>query len=192
MGETITTSLSISKVLYDQAEILAQRLEISQNDLIELALEIFINNHKNPILPDELNKTDQTSPEPTPAIAGGKSPVLVNQGDIYWVLSEAVNGEESGIRHPHVVIQDNVFNHSRIKTVVACALTSNIKRASLPGNVLLDVGEANLIRQSVVEVSKVSTIDKMYLGDYIGALSVQRINQILAGMRFLQLSFFAR
>ncbi|HEY3342655.1 MAG TPA: type II toxin-antitoxin system PemK/MazF family toxin [Anaerolineae bacterium] len=122
----------------------------------------------------------------------GAERLVINQGDIYWVQLEDTSGLEPGIRHPYVVIQDNVFNHSRINTVVACALTSNLKRANSPGNVLLEAGEANLTRQSVVEVSKVSTVDKTQLGEYIGSLSELRINQILAGMRFLQLSFFAR
>jgi mRNA interferase MazF len=99
---------------------------------------------------------------------------------------------EAGIRHPFVVIQDNVFNHSRIDTVVVCALTSNMKRAHLPGNVLLEIGEANLPKQSAAEVSKASTIQKTQLGEYIGSLNARRIEQILDGMRFLQLSFFAR
>ena len=111
--------------------------------------------------------------------------MVINQGDIYWVQLE------SDIPHPHVVLQDNVFNHSRIATVVVCELTSNMKRVNMPGNVLLEVGEANLPRQSVVEVSKVSSIEKTQLGDYIGSLTERRINQILAGMRFLQTSFFA-
>lgn len=116
---------------------------------------------------------------------------MVNQGDIYWVQLEDTDTLEPRIRHPHVVIQDNVLNHSRLSTVVVCALTSNLTRASLPGNVLLEIGEAHLPRHSVVEVSKVSTIDKTQLGDFIGSLSEQRISQILAGMRFVQRSFFA-
>jgi mRNA interferase MazF len=54
------------------------------------------------------------------------------------------------------------------------------------------VGEANLPKQSVVEVSKVSTVEKTQLGEYIGSLTEQRTYQILAGMRFLQRSFFTR
>ena len=105
----------------------------------------------------------------------------VNQGDIYWVTLE-----EPGYPHPHVVVQENVINHSRIQTVVVCALTSNLKRAKAPGNVLLEAGEANLARQSVVVVSQVSTINKTQLGEYVGSLGLQRVHQILAGMRFLQ------
>lgn len=83
-------------------------------------------------------------------------------------------------------MQPDVFNQSRIETVIVCALTTNLKRAKLPGNVLLEAGEANLPRQSVVVVSQVSTVPKTQLGEYIGSLSGQRIQQILAGMQFLQ------
>jgi mRNA interferase MazF len=91
-----------------------------------------------------------------------------------------------------VVVQDDVFNHSRITTVIVCALTSNLHRANEPGNVLLDVGEGNLPEQSVVVVSQISSVDKARLGDRIGALSSERVEQILAGLRFQQASFFAR
>lgn len=115
---------------------------------------------------------------------------VINQGDVFWVRLDDLEGEEAGIPHPYVVVQDNLFNHSRIHTVVICALTSNIKRASLPGNVVLEAGEANLPKPSVVEVSKVSSVDKTQLGQYIGTLNEERVNQILAGMRFLQRSYF--
>ncbi len=117
---------------------------------------------------------------------------VINQGDVFWVTLDNMNGEEAGIPHPYVVIQDNLFNHSRIHTVVICALTSKIKRASMPGNVTLEVGEANLLKSSVVEVSKLSSVDKAQLGDYIGTLNEERVNQILAGIRFLQRSFFQK
>lgn len=107
---------------------------------------------------------------------------VIHQGDIYWVSLE-----ETSYTHPYVVIQDNVINHSRVNTVVICALSTNMKRAKAPGNVLLEAGEANLPRQSVVVVSQVSSVSKTQLGDYIGSLSQERIHQILSGMRFLQL-----
>ena len=69
--------------------------------------------------------------------------MTINQGDIYWVQLEDPGSTESAIPHPYVVIQDNALNHSQSPTVVACALTSNIKRVNLPGNVLLEAGEAN-------------------------------------------------
>ena len=115
-----------------------------------------------------------------------RRPTRINQGDVYWVLLSDAAGAEAGPVHPHVVVQDDLFNRSRIETVVVCALTTNAKRAKAPGNVLLEAGEANLPKQSVVVVSQVSTVGKAQLGEYIGSLSQQRINQILAGMRFLQ------
>ena len=111
---------------------------------------------------------------------------IINQGDVYWLMNE----EEASIPHPYVVVQEDVFNHSRVKTVVVCALTSNMKRASMAGNVALEVGEANLPKPSVVEVSKISSVDKTELSEYIGTLNEARIQQILAGLRFVQRSFF--
>jgi mRNA interferase MazF len=109
----------------------------------------------------------------------------INRGDVFWIRSE-----DSDIPHPHVVIQDDLFNRSRITTVVVCALTSNLNRASVPGNVLLDVGEANLSKQSVVAVGHVSSVLKTLLGEFIGSLPQARVEQILAGIRFQQVSFF--
>jgi mRNA interferase MazF len=91
-----------------------------------------------------------------------------------------------------VVVQDDVFNHSRITTVVVCALTSNLHRAREPGNVLLDVGEGDLPEQSVVVVSQIASVEKVRLGERIGSLSVARVDEILAGLRFQQRSFFGR
>ncbi|MBE7551715.1 MAG: type II toxin-antitoxin system PemK/MazF family toxin [Anaerolineales bacterium] len=111
--------------------------------------------------------------------------MVINQGEIFWIDLDAPAGSEPGYRHPHVVIQNNLFNRSRINTVVVCALTSNLKRAAAPGNVLLDPGEANLPKQSAVVISQIFTVDKTQLGDYIGSLSGKRIRQILEGIRLL-------
>ena len=118
-------------------------------------------------------------------------PGTVNQGDLFWVAPDESRGSVPGYAHPHVVIQDDLFNHSRISTVVVCALSSNLHRATEPGNVLLDPGEGGLIKQSVVVVSQVSSLYKTRLGERIGTLSDARVAQILAGMRFLQTSFFS-
>jgi mRNA interferase MazF len=117
---------------------------------------------------------------------------VIHRGEVYWVTSDEARGSVPAIAHPHVVVQDDVFNHSRIGTVVVCARTTNLTRAREPGNVLLDVGEANLERQSLVLVSQISSIDKTQLGERIGALSPARVEQILAGLRFQQASFFPR
>ena len=118
--------------------------------------------------------------------------VRINRGDLYQVEPDESRAALVSYSHPHVVVQDDVFNHSRITTVIVCALTSNLHRASEPGNVLLDVGEGDLPKQSVVVVSQISSLEKARLGQRIGSLSEARVEQILAGLRFQQLSFFRR
>ncbi|HSC86600.1 MAG TPA: type II toxin-antitoxin system PemK/MazF family toxin, partial [Polyangiaceae bacterium] len=75
-------------------------------------------------------------------------------------------------------------------TVVVCALTTNLHRASEPGTVLLDPGEGDLPKQSVVLASQIASVERPLLGERIGALSSERVDQILDALRFLQASFF--
>ena len=111
--------------------------------------------------------------------------MVVSQGDLFWVDLGAPSGAAPGLRHPHVVVQNNVFNRSRIDTVVVCVITSNLTRAKAPGNVLLDRGEAGLSKKSVVNVSQVFTVDKRDLQERIGALSSRRMRQVLDGLYLL-------
>jgi mRNA interferase MazF len=104
----------------------------------------------------------------------------VNRGDVFWISPKETNKIESDYTHPHVIIQKEADR------LTVCALTTNLKRAKEPGNVPLDEGEADMPKQSVIVVSQVSTVDKMQLGEYIGTLSEQRIQQVLACIRFLQ------
>ena len=104
------------------------------------------------------------------------------QGDIFWVDLGEPSGSEPGYMRPHVVIQNNIFNKSKINTVVVCALTTNLSRADSPGNVLLLQGEGNLPKQSVVNVTQISTVDKRDLIEKIGVISIERINEILDGI----------
>ena len=116
----------------------------------------------------------------------------INRGDVFWIGPDDSRGPVPGYPHPHVVVQDDVFNHSRITTVVVCALTSNLHRASEPGNVLLEAGEGDLPKRSVVVVSQVFSVEKARLGERMGSLSDARVEQVLSGLRFQQRSFFGR
>jgi len=111
--------------------------------------------------------------------------MVIAQGDVYWIDLGEPSGSAPGYLHPHVVIQNNVFNKSRINTVIVCTITSNLKLSKAPGNILLKQGEANLSKKSVVNVSQVFTIDKNDLIEKIGHLSKMRIRQILDGIRIL-------
>jgi len=121
-----------------------------------------------------------------------KGSAKINRGDMLWMGPDDPRGTVPSYSHPGVVVQDDLFNHSRITTVIACALTSNLHRANEPGNVLLEVDEGDLPKQSVVVVSQVSSVEKAHLGERIGSLSETRVEQILAGLRFQQRSFLGR
>lgn len=117
---------------------------------------------------------------------------LVHRGDLFWIAPDDSRGPAPSYSHPHVVVQEDVFNHSRVTTVVVCALTTNLAKAKEPGNVLLEPGEGGLPKQSVVVVTQISSVEKARLGERIGALSEARVEEILAGLRFVQRSFFTR
>ena len=110
---------------------------------------------------------------------------MIRQGEVYWVSLGPPKGSVPGYRHPHVVVQNNVFNRSKIQTVVLCSLTSNLARANAPGNVRLAKGEANLPKASVVNVSHLITLDKSELTEKIGMLSPARLQEVVNGLHLL-------
>lgn len=114
----------------------------------------------------------------------------IRQGEIFWIAAQALRPSVDGVAHPHVVIQDDVLNQSRIPTTVVCGLSTNQKRAHEPGNILLVLGEGGLPQVSVVIVSQVSVVEKDVLTQPVGRLSEERMRQIVTGLRFLQASFF--
>lgn len=122
--------------------------------------------------------------------SGAASPAEIRRGDLFWIEPGQLAGGAQCEVHPYVVVQDDVFNRSRIATVVVCGLTSNLHRASEPGNVLLNAGEGGLPKQSVVVVAQMSSVEKRALVRRIGTLSQERVEQILAGLRFQQASYF--
>jgi len=121
-----------------------------------------------------------------------KAKRVISRGDVFWLQLDKPDASTSNIPHPYVVIQEDIFNRSRVSTVIVCALSSNLRRASEPGNVLLAEGEGDLPRRSVLVVSQVASVPRDQLGAHIGALSQRRVDQILAGMRFQQASGFTR
>jgi len=107
---------------------------------------------------------------------------LISQGDVFWVDFDIPDGSGPGYRRPCVVIQNNLFNISKINTVIVCIITSNMILAKSPGNVLLKKGEGGLPKDSLVNVSQVMTLDKSDLGEKMGALGKVRIKEIVAGV----------
>jgi mRNA interferase MazF len=111
--------------------------------------------------------------------------VVVRQGDVFWLDLGEPSGSAPGFRHPHLVVQSDVFNDSPLQTTVVCVITSSLQRAKAPGNVLLDQGEGGLPQPSVVNVSQIFTVDKEDLIEKIGTLSPERLREVLDGVYLL-------
>jgi mRNA interferase MazF len=110
---------------------------------------------------------------------------VIRQGEVFWLDLETPRGSEPGYRRPCVVVQNNLLNRSRLNTVVVCALTSNLSRGAVPGNVALEEGEAGLAKRSVVNVSQIFSVDREYFDGPAGTLSRRRLEEVLAGIRFV-------
>ena len=109
----------------------------------------------------------------------------IRQGQVYWLDFGPARSSARAERHPCVVVQNDVFNQSAIATTVVCLITSNLSRASAPGNVLLKKGEANLPKASVVNISQILTVNKAELVECIGKLSSKPAGAVREGLSML-------
>jgi len=108
--------------------------------------------------------------------------VVISQGDIWWADLAEPGGSEVGDRRPVVVIQGDAFNRSSIGTVVSVPLTSNLRWADAPGNVVLSARTSGLPRDSVANVSRVVAIDRALLSERVGKLSRAKVELLLSGL----------
>lgn len=104
------------------------------------------------------------------------------QGQVWWAELAAPVGSAPGFRRPVLVVQGNAFNRSRIATVVVVPLTSNLRLAEAPGNVLLSTRDSGLPKDSVANVSQIATIDRALLKDPVSQLTIRHLAQVLAGI----------
>ena len=109
----------------------------------------------------------------------------MHRGEIWWASLPRPVGSGPGYRRPVLVIQANEFNASRIQTVVAAAITSNLKLAAAPGNVLCARRDTGLSHNSVINVSQIVTLDKSLLTGRVGALSSRLLRQVEDGLRLV-------
>ena len=107
---------------------------------------------------------------------------MISQGDIWWADLGAPAGSAPGFRRPVVVVQGNSFNRSRIATVVCVPLTSNLRWAEAPGNVLLPARATRLPKDSVANVSQLLTLDRGLLAEHVTRLSQRRVETVLSGI----------
>ena len=109
----------------------------------------------------------------------------IRQGQVHWLDFGPARSSAPAERHPCVVVQNDVFNQSAIATTVVCLITSNLSRAGAPGNGLLKKGEANLPKESVVNITQILTVDKAELAECIGKLSSKPAAAVREGLYML-------
>ena len=97
--------------------------------------------------------------------------MVIRRGEIWWAELPEPSASEPGYRRPVAIVQSDDFNRSRIRTVVAVVLTTNLRLAAAPGNVLLTARDTGLPKDSVVNVSQIVTLDKTFLTERVGRLS---------------------
>ena len=108
--------------------------------------------------------------------------MVISQGEVWWADIPTPAGSEPGFRRPIVVVQADTLNRSRIATVVCVPLTSNLKWADAPGNVLLGARSTNLSKDSVANVSQIVTLDNFFLTERVGKLSAAKVELVLSGI----------
>jgi len=101
---------------------------------------------------------------------------------VWWADLGEPAGSEPGYRRPVVVVQGDSFNRSRISTVVCVPLTSNLRWAEAPGNVLLEAAVTGLPSDSVANVSQPVTLDRSALTGVVKQLPDPKLELILYGL----------
>ena len=107
----------------------------------------------------------------------------MERGEVWWAELPEPVASEPGYRRPVVIVQSEAFNRSRIRTVIVVILTSNLRLAKMPGNVLISASESGLRKDSVANVSQIITVDRTFLTERCGRLSEASIREIEAGLR---------
>jgi mRNA interferase MazF len=107
----------------------------------------------------------------------------VTRGEIWWADLPDPRGSEPGFRRPVLIVQANPFNRSRIQTVIVAVITSNLKLADAPGNVLLPAQATKLRRDSVVNVSQIVTLDRSFFTEHVDSLSNTLQKEVDDGLR---------
>jgi mRNA interferase MazF len=108
---------------------------------------------------------------------------VITRGEIWWASLPEPRDSEPGYRRPVLIVQSDRFNRSAIKTVIAAAITSNLRLAQAPGNVALPKHESHLSKDSVINVSQLSTLSRTRLVNRVAKIPPERIREVEDGLR---------
>jgi mRNA interferase MazF len=109
----------------------------------------------------------------------------MQRGEIWWADLPEPSGATPGYRRPVLLIQADAFTQSRIATLIAVIISSNLRIAAAPGNVVLRASESGLPKDSVINVSQIVTLDKLTLDEHVGHVSARTLEQVEDGLRLV-------
>jgi len=109
----------------------------------------------------------------------------MQRGEIWWATLPKPSASEPGYKRPLLIVQSDDFNRSKIRTVIAVVITSNLRLAEAPGNVLLPRRISGLPKKSIANVSQLITVDKFFLTEKAGNLPLELFQEVEAGIRLV-------
>ena len=110
---------------------------------------------------------------------------MIERGTIWWADLGEPRGSEPGFRRPLLIVQADAFNRSRIQTVIAVVLSSNVRLLDAPGNVFVPAHLSGLPRDSVANVSQVVTVNRSDLQESAGRLDAATLRRVEGGLRLV-------
>ena len=111
--------------------------------------------------------------------------MVIQRREIWWASLPEPAKSGPGYRRPVLVVQADEFNRSRIATVIALVVTSNVRLAQAPGNVFLPQKLTGLPKDSVANVSQIVTVDKSFLTERVGTLPANVMDLVENGLRLV-------
>lgn len=111
--------------------------------------------------------------------------MVVERGDVWWADLGEPDGSEPGYRRPVIIVQSDAFNRSRLRTVIAVVLMTNLRLLDAPGNVLISGKASGLPKDSVANVSQLITIDRDFLVERAGRVRGQVMTDLENGLRLV-------
>ncbi len=111
--------------------------------------------------------------------------MVMKRGEIWWAELPEPVGSEPGYKRPLLIVQANEFNKSKINTIIAVVITTNLHLAGAPGNVLLSAKQSKLPKESVINISQIITIDKSFLTEKVHTISNKIVAIVEEGMKLV-------
>lgn len=109
--------------------------------------------------------------------------VVPARGEVWWSDLGLPRGSAPALLRPVLIISDDRYNASALRTVTVVAMTSNLKRAAQPGNVTVPAELSGADHESVINVTQVATVDVADLTERLGRLPPWLMEQIDDGLR---------